>query len=171
MTAPPLAGRDGQVLDLLLRVVAIGRHRGSFTAADVVRVAYRYLNHPRILEREAREQRRRADTAEQHARQLAQRIQELEQELARHRAAGDGELPPRKVVQLSRREYEVFSELCEGRQRQDIAAELGIHPATVSNHVSHAAGLIGADVARAAAMVNRGVVNIQPRSSKTRRAA
>lgn len=158
----PLVGADAQVFELLQRIVSIGRHRRAWTRADVARVCSVYFAgnaHQRAIEAE----RERTDQARAEARRLAEHIAVLEQDLLRYRNADRDELPPRKVVELNRSEYETFALFCEGRPRQSIADELGLAKGTVSNYVSHVSELIDADAAKAAALVNRGVVAIRTR--------
>lgn len=61
MTTPPLSGPDAEIYRYLLQVVAIGVHKGAWTAADVVRVSEAHLDHPRTLRRAYLNERVRAD--------------------------------------------------------------------------------------------------------------
>jgi DNA-binding NarL/FixJ family response regulator len=153
----PLAGPEAQILRFLAQVIAIGKHRKAWTKIDVLRVAHQHLGGD-LLRREAQRERARADRAETENQRLRERIGQLEHNLLRYEAVPLDDLPPRKVVDLTRSEFEVFALHCEGHQRQTIASELGIDKRTVSNYVSRVAGQVGADAARAAALVNRGVV-------------
>ena len=159
-----LTAAQAQVFDLLTQVEAIGRHRGTFSRADMVRAAFRHFGGDALRKAEHR-QRARADAAETAAAHLRARVIELENELATRQARDlfADDLPPRRIVELVRSQYEVFAQFCEGLNRQEIAEELGLAPGTVSNTIHHVADLIHADAPRAAAMVNRGIVVLRAR--------
>lgn len=171
MTALPLHSPDGQILKFLGQIVSIGRHRKAWHGRDVVRVAYDHLPHPHTLDRALAAERARADKAEAALRQARARIRELENAPTALVLSSD-DLPPRRVIEVSRSQYEAFALYCEGEPRSAIAAELGLAPGTIGNYVATVAARIETDAARAAAMVNRGVVSIRPRTAaKQRRSA
>lgn len=69
-TPAPLTGPDAEVLKYLAQVVAIGRHRRTWDAATVQRVAEAHLQHPHALRRQLLNERVRAD-------QLAAEVERL----------------------------------------------------------------------------------------------
>lgn len=171
----PLAGRDGQILKFVGQVVAIGRNRKAWDAADVARVTYDHLPHPRVHEREAKTQRDRADKAEAHAALLKQRVRELEQQL--RPAFTDPWQPPtpvshRRSVELTPLQARIFTEFAKGRAQTDIADDLDMGRTAVTNHIHRASNQIGADSpAHAVSLVLRNVVEIRVRKTRRKAAA
>lgn len=161
---PPLSGSRAQVLHYLTQVVAIGRHNGSFTSAEVVDVAYQHLSHPHTLERLARAEHAARLDAEAEVSRLRGRIHRLE-------AAGipaDGQ--PR-VVHLPAVQADVITRISEGEAAQAVADQLHLSLRVVRNHITKARKAIGADSPRrAVALVASGAVQVKVRPSRTKAA-
>lgn len=143
-----LAGRDAAVYDLLRRVVAIGRHRRAWDAADVARVAYTHL--PNRVRRDAELLRRRAEAAEAEVERLTHH--------------------PHRTVTLSALQADIVARACRGATPTDIALATGRTRTSVANHLSRAAAAMQADhVAHGLALVQRGVVEIRVKPAPRRR--
>lgn len=69
-TPVPLAGPDARILHRLAQIVAMGKREGSYSPADVQRVAEAHLQHPHALRRQLLNERARAD-------QLAAEVERL----------------------------------------------------------------------------------------------
>ncbi len=160
--AATLAGPDAQVFDLLQQVVAIARRRGIGDAAAVARIADEHLPHPHLLHRQlvtaqhrAQQAEARAEAAEARADLLAERVRDLEEQLAAHQP---------RAVQLSALTAHVLQQLAAGRTRRDLAAELGVVRQAISNHVRRAAVLM--DTTDPVAAVRQGEVQVQERTRR-----
>ncbi len=154
-----LAGPDAQVFDLLQQVVAIARRRGIGDAAAIVRIADEHLPHGHVLRRQlvtaefrAKQAEARADAAEARADRLAERVRDLEEQVAAHQP---------RPVQLSALTAHVLQQLAAGRTRRELAAELGVVPQAISNHVRRAAVLM--HTTDPVAAVRHGEVQVQER--------
>lgn len=156
--------REARAYVNVRRVIDYGRHSRTYSAADVVRVTLRYFAnnaHLRAVEAE----RARADRAEQRVHELAEQLRAYQAGQPVLRIVDDT-LPPRSVVEVGRREFDIFADWAEGKSRHEIAKEFHLKPSTVSNAVANVAAAIGADAARAAALVNRGVVRLVPKQQR-----
>lgn len=159
-----LAGREAVIYDLLLRIVAIGRHRRTWRPETVVRVAYDHLPHPHVLERELRAERRRAERAEALAARLAAALEQASRQ--QHAPAH-----AHRTVVLTPRQADVVTRACRGATVGDISRATGISPAEVGMELHRAAIAMVADHPQhCVALVSRGVVRIRTEPKETKAA-
>lgn len=154
MTRPPAL--DARILDKLAQVVAIVRHNGWGTQADVWRVAIEHLGH-RAPNPRAEAAERRAEAAERKAERLAAQIAAM-----RLDAIPEGH----RVAYLPRRQIAVLNEAAKGTPRPQIADLLGVTKTNLSTLLKRAAQGIGAaDTGQAIALVAAGRVQLQPKTA------
>lgn len=144
----PLQGADAQILDFLVQVCRIGRRRGTWTVADVRRVAMQHL-HPRYVDPAA--------TPTAPRRQPRQR----------KRPAPPTPNGPPAHVDLTPRLAQILAEIRAGRTDEEVAVLLHLARPTVSNQMTAIARRLGAvDRHHALRLVEAGAVEIHVKDTR-----